>query len=118
MKEPTNYSKFVNELLKPGTDIIMSLDSAKGNLIHLAMGVAGEAGELLDTIKKHTIYNKELDYDNLIEELGDIEFFLQGIRNHFAISREDILKGNIVKLGVRYHEGKYSDKQAQERADK
>lgn len=41
------------------------------HLIHMALGLAGEIGELLDAVKKHVIYGKPLDIVNLSEELGD-----------------------------------------------
>jgi hypothetical protein len=40
------------------------------DLLHGGMGVATEAGELLDVIKKHHAYGKEIDLVNLREEIG------------------------------------------------
>ncbi len=113
-----NYNDFVASITKPGQDILMSLDPRKANLMHMAMLLSGEAGELLDCIKKHVIYDKKLDYDNLIEEMGDIEFALQALRNHFAVDRGTIIDRNIQKLKERFPLGTYSDMQAQQRADK
>lgn len=84
----------------------------------MAKGVAGEAGEIVDCVKRWTVYNKELNRENLIEELGDIEFYLEGIRQRVGITREETLIHNMNKLGVRYSSGSYSDEQAQNRADK
>lgn len=113
-----NYSEFVSSITKPPTDILYSLDTRKANLMHIAFGLSGEAGEYLDAVKKHTIYDKPLDIDNLNEEIGDILFFIQAHCNHFGVSFADLLSMNRQKLEQRYHEGKYSDQQAQERADK
>ena len=84
----------------------------------MAMGVSGEAGELLDAIKKATIYRKPLDKENVIEECGDILFFVQGILNYYAYTLEDAVEENKQKLSKRYSAGKYSNEQAQQRADK
>jgi NTP pyrophosphatase (non-canonical NTP hydrolase) len=81
------------------------------------MGICGEAGELLDSIKKTTIYNKELDIDNIVEELGDLEFYMEMIRQEIDLTREFILIKNISKLEKRYP-NQYSDKDALERKDK
>lgn len=117
-----NYADMVQYLAKPGQDIINSLEPGQAHLLHMIMGVCGEAGELLDALKKHIIYGKQLDMINVIEELGDIEFYLQGIRNELMISRTTCLIANARKLSVgknaRYKAGTYSDKSAQERADK
>ena len=84
----------------------------------MAVGVSGEAGELLDGIKKASIYNKPLDRQNIVEELGDIEFYLEGIRQGAGITRQETIDANIEKLKARYSAGTYSNKAAQERADK
>jgi NTP pyrophosphatase (non-canonical NTP hydrolase) len=127
MKEPMNYSKtdlsktnysaFVETLVKEGQDIIDDLDPSSAHLLHMAVGVAGEAGELLDAIKKMAIYKKPLDVENVIEELGDLYFYMQGIQNALEISRDEIIQSNVDKLKVRYDllTG-YSNKSAQERS--
>ena len=112
------FEKMVGALVKPGQDIIDSLTPGKMNALHMTVGVSGEAGELLDAVKKYVIYNKEVDRENVIEELGDLEFYMEGIRQEFGITREATIAANINKLGKRYSAGSYSDKQAQERADK
>jgi NTP pyrophosphatase (non-canonical NTP hydrolase) len=86
--------------------------------MHMAIGISGEAGELLDAIKKQVIYRKPLDRENVLEELGDLEFYMEGIRQGLGITREQCLEANIAKLGKRYEGMKYTDGAAQERADK
>lgn len=115
--EESTYSEFVSGLAKPGEDILKQLTPEDAHLIHMILGVCGEAGELLDAVKKATIYRKEIDLRNVIEELGDIEFYLQGIRNHFRFSRDEIIEANHGKLSRRYPNG-YSNTAAQARADK
>ena len=111
------YRQFVDQLAKPGDEIAASLTADRAHLLHMVVGISGEAGELLDAVKKHVIYNKDLDMKNVIEELGDLEFYMQGVRNGLGLTRTTILEHNMKKLGARY-EGGYSDKAAQERADK
>lgn len=41
------------------------------HMIHMGLGLAGEFGELLDAVKKHVVYGKEVDITNLTEETGD-----------------------------------------------
>lgn len=115
--QQTAYTTMVRALAKPGADILASLTPAKCHLGHMAMGIAGEAGEILDAIKRHTIYNKDLDRENVIEELGDLEFFQEGVRQILGITREEVLLANTNKLAKRYSAG-YSDQAAQLRADK
>lgn len=103
------YAEFVAKKAKP-----MEL---KDSLCHGALGVCGEAGELADAIKKHWAYNKELDVANVIEELGDLTFYMQLIMNELNITWEEVIQGNIDKLNRRYKE-KYSNEEAINRADK
>jgi NTP pyrophosphatase (non-canonical NTP hydrolase) len=112
------YHDMVSTLAKPGEAIIESLSPEKAHLIHMAIGVSGESGELLDAIKKHVIYNKAVDRENVIEELGDLEFYMEGLRQGLNITREETIHANIAKLGKRYAAATYSDQAAQERADK
>lgn len=108
----------VAALAKPGADIVASLTPEKAHSLHMAVGISGEAGELIDAIKKAAIYNKPLDRENVVEELGDIEFYMEGLRQGLGITRDETITHNKKKLSVRYAGGKYSDKAAQERADK
>jgi NTP pyrophosphatase (non-canonical NTP hydrolase) len=117
MSLPINYSLFVSRLVKSGQDILDSLTPEKCNQWHLASGISGEAGELSDAFKKYIVYNKPLDRENVIEELGDIEFFVEAIRQSIGVTREEVLDANYQKLCVRYNKG-YSDEAAQIRADK
>lgn len=117
-----NYEDMVRDLAKPGDEILASLTPEKAHLLHMAIGAAGEAGELLDAVKKYVIYNKPLDLNNVIEELGDLEFYMEGVRQGVDVTREDVIEANVYKLATgpkaRYKGGKYSDKAAQDRADK
>ncbi len=113
-----NYSDMVKSLAKPGEQILNEIDPSQMHLIHMAIGVSGEAGELLDAVKKSSIYQKTIDRENVIEELGDIEFYLEGLRQGLNITREETIIANKSKLSKRYEGFHYSNKAAQDRADK
>lgn len=112
------HHQLVQALAKPGADITASLTPEPAHLLHMSIGISGEAGELLDAVTKAAIYRKPIDRDNVVEELGDLEFYMEGLRQGLGITREETLKANIAKLSKRYASGKYSNQQAQERADK
>lgn len=113
----TEHAKMVKALAKSGEAIKEEMTPVDAHLFHMAAGISGEAGELLDAIKKAVIYRKELDHTNVVEELGDLEFFMEGLRQGLGITREETLTANIDKLSVRYSGG-YSDAAAKARADK
>ena len=87
------------------------------DLMHAALGLAGEAGEFADAIKKHLIYGRELDRENAIEELGDVLWFVALGCATLGVSMVEVAQGNIDKLRKRYPE-KYEDALAHRRLDK
>jgi NTP pyrophosphatase (non-canonical NTP hydrolase) len=112
------HREMVRALAKPGDDIAKDFDGHKAHLMHMLIGLAGEVGELMDALKRPLIYRSGWDFDNIVEELGDIEFYLQGLRQGLSIKREDTLNANIKKLSKRYAERRYTDAQAIARKDK
>ena len=112
------HSELVAKLAKPGQDIINELSPRKAHCWHMSSALMGESGELFDAVKKWVIYGKKPDRVNIVEELGDIEFYLEGLRVALDITREETLKANIEKLSERYKELTYSNEAAQDRADK
>jgi NTP pyrophosphatase (non-canonical NTP hydrolase) len=118
MNTKVNYAEMVAALVKPGEAIRASLTAEDADLLHVTVGIAGEAGELLDAVKKAVIYRKPIDRENIIEELGDLEFYMERVRQILGITREQTIDGNIAKLSVRYAGLQYSDKAAHDRADK
>jgi NTP pyrophosphatase (non-canonical NTP hydrolase) len=112
------YSDMVAALAKKGEVIANELTAEDAHLLHMTVGVSGEAGELLDAVKKAVIYRKPLDRENVIEELGDLEFYMEGLRQGLGITQQETIDANIAKLSKRYEGLQYSDKSAQLRADK
>lgn len=114
----SKYDEMTAALSKNGSAIIRDLDPEKADLLHMAIGVSGEAGELLDAVKKSAIYGKSLDHKNMVEELGDLEFYMSRIRQIIGVTRDEVLERNFDKLSKRYSDGTYTNSQAQKRMDK
>ena len=113
-----DYGKMVHRLFRDPETIHLTVFQKA--LLHAATGVAGEGGEVLDEVKKHCFTGKELDMLKLVKEMGDVEFYLEAMRQVIGISREEILQANMDKLSGnsgRYSKGYYSDEQAQARKD-
>ena len=112
------YADMVAALAKPGYKILEELQPSDVHLLHMGIGICGEAGELIDALKKAAIYRKPIDRENVIEELGDLEFYMEGLRQSLGIERSETIQANIAKLSKRYESLSYSDQAAQDRADK
>ena len=78
------------------------LDDVKANQAHMALGITCEAGEVADVIKKHYAYGKTLDVQHLVEEVGDIMFYLNGLLAEVDVEWSEVLELNIKKLEARY----------------
>lgn len=46
---------------------------------HMGLGVVGEMGEIVDALKKSHIYGKQLDQVNIVEEVGDVAYYVAGV---------------------------------------
>jgi len=84
------------------------------NILHGAIGLSTESGELLDALKKHIYYGSELDIPNIKEELGDLFFYMALISRELDISFNEIMHTNIEKLKARYSE-KFTQHEAENR---
>lgn len=93
----------------------MSLTQEQAEILHAAMGLVTEAGEIMDAVKKHLIYGKPFDWTNLNEELGDQYWYLAIAHRHLlrkqGVLPSDTMVTNIDKLKERYPEG-YKDADA------
>lgn len=78
------------------------LHSVPVKLLHGAIGCNIEAGELLDTIKKSLFYGNKIDKINIIEELGDITWYMSLIIDELDVTWEEVWEKNIAKLKERY----------------
>lgn len=84
-------------------------------LLHAAMGLETEVGELTDAVKKHIFYGKPLDKVNLFEEGGDIQWYLAILADYLGYcSFSPMQSKNIAKLKERYPE-KFTEEKALER---
>ena len=81
-----------------------------------AIGIAGEAGEVLELIKKGIYHQQGIDIEKLKKELGDLIWYIAGLSTTLGIQLEDVLKGNLHKLEIRYPQG-YTAEDSRKRVD-
>lgn len=74
-------------------------------ILNGALGLAGESGEVVDHIKKVLFQGHELDKEHLVEELGDICWYLAISSKGLGYDLETIFKMNVDKLIERYPNG-------------
>ena len=77
-------------------------------ILHALMGLQTETGELTDAVKRHIFYGAELDKVNLVEEIGDVFWYIAILMDELKVevgdkaSFEHAMKVNIEKLRARY----------------
>ena len=74
-------------------------------LIVSALGLAGEAGEFANLVKKMTAHGHTFDPEALKDELGDVLWYLAEAATAAGLPLEAIAQHNIDKLIKRYPEG-------------
>lgn len=95
----------VNEYQKLAMTTLNRELSDRDILINGVMGLCGEAGEAIDIVKKHLAHGHPLDRSHLIEELGDIAWYIAETATALGVELDDVFAGNIAKLKARYPEG-------------
>lgn len=90
------------------------IDRDMTRILHGAIGAVTESGELIDALKKSIYYGKPLDKVNLVEEVGDVMWYLALILRELDMTFEDAAQININKLRARFGE-KFSEFDAQNR---
>lgn len=92
------YQQLALKTLNPKLD-------KKDVLINGVMGLCGESGETIDIVKKHLAQGHELDKEKIINELGDVAWYLAETAYALDTDLETVLSKNIEKLKKRYPEG-------------
>lgn len=85
------------------------------HLINGALGLAGEAGEVADLVKKMMYQGHEWDFEHIAKECSDCMWYLAEIATAIGFDLSEIMQMNIDKLMKRYPDG-FSAERSQNRA--
>ena len=81
------------------------LQSEQARLAIAGLGLAGEAGEVVDYLKKVIGHGHKLEKDKLVKELGDVLWYVAEICSAIKVDMGDVAQHNIDKLKKRYPDG-------------
>lgn len=104
----------LQEYIEKSSRTSADLESPIMNNLHYTIGMVTEIGELLDVFKKNIAYNKDIDWVNVSEEIGDLCWYLANFVRINNIDLEKIWDINIAKLQARYPD-KFTEYHAQNR---
>ena len=77
----------------------------RDQIANVALGLAGEAGELVDQIKKTLYHGHPPDRDKIADELGDCLWYIAAIASKYGLKLDLIADLNISKLWARFPNG-------------
>jgi len=85
-------------------------------LVISALGLAGEAGEFANIVKKLTAHGHDITQEALADELGDVLWYIAEAATSCGISLGELAQQNVEKLRKRYPEG-FSEERSRNRED-
>lgn len=90
MSQPQiSHPELVKALVKPGAVIAAEMTPTEADLWHAGTGVIGEAVEILEAHMESMINALPIDTDNILEELGDMEFYIEQTRQNLGVERDE-----------------------------
>jgi NTP pyrophosphatase (non-canonical NTP hydrolase) len=83
----------------------MKVYPEKHAIIYPVLGLAGEAGEIAEKVKKWLRGDKELDKHALLLELGDPLWYITSAADDLGFTLQDVINANVEKLQSRKDRG-------------
>lgn len=78
-------------------------------IFHLALGLAGETGEVMEKLKKAVRDNNAViideTTDSIKKELGDVLWYIAVLADYLGVDLQDIAESNLKKLQDRQKRG-------------
>lgn len=97
------------------SDLALRTANGEDMVGNACFGIGGEAGEILDLIKKVRYHGKELDALKLKAEIGDLMWYINILVRSMGYSWSEILEMNIRKLEARYPDLRFDPVRANNR---
>lgn len=79
-------------------------------VIHAALGLASEAGEIAGIVQKWQGQGHALDREALLDELGDVLWFAAKLARMLDVPLSRVMLANVAKLERRYPHGFDADR--------
>lgn len=72
------------------------------NMLNACLGLNGESGEVADLVKKHLFQEHPIKKEKIIEELGDVMWYIALMAETLGVTMDEIAQKNIEKLEKRF----------------
>ena len=95
-----DFNEYQNKALRTA-----GVKEKDGLVLNGVMGLAGESGECIDIMKKHLFQGHELAAAKLLDELGDVLWYIAITAAGLDLTLDEVATYNIEKLNKRYPQG-------------
>ncbi len=95
-----NADEYQRQALRTAPAMFQGLKMANA-----ALGLTGESGEVSDYIKKVLFHGHDLDKTKVMDELGDVLWYVALMADAIEVPLSTIMAANIEKLKARYPDG-------------
>ena len=113
-KETSLFQKHLDEVINPAWNFAGRCDTHRDEVLNAVLGLGGEAGEIVDQVKKEYFHTQKPDpfhRAKLVSELGDSFFYHIKFMALKGITLEECLADNKAKLESRHPElGKVTER--------
>jgi NTP pyrophosphatase (non-canonical NTP hydrolase) len=114
MMKASDYQKKAARTLIDGPDF--EIPDNEIMLVWNAIGLAGEAGEVAELVKKGVFHRHGIDREKMVKELGDVMWYVAALCTKLDMDLGVIMEVNIRKLEERYPSG-FSSQDSKRRVD-
>jgi len=103
-----NFYDYQHQALRTASNRVEGVEAGDERIVlafaYAALGVSGEAGELVGAIKKFLYQGRTWPETRPLvkDEIGDVLWYLSWVANLFSLGLEDCAAANIEKLKKRY----------------
>lgn len=101
------FEEFEASVLTTWRPDAIGLTPREEAILHAAIGLAGEAGEILEHVKKRIFMNRNdfMTIEAMEKEFGDVEYYITALETIFGLTKEQVCQTNNRKLAARYPGG-------------
>lgn len=97
------FTEYMSHALRTwGFKDAITTTEKRDSCLNAALGLAGEAGETVDLIKKVIYHGHPFDADKLKKEIGDVLYYAMILAWSYDLNPDEIVELNVEKLKTRY----------------
>lgn len=93
---------------------IQEHENDKAEIMHWAVGLGEEAGEVLGVVK-HRYFSNDYEPMRMVDELGDALWHISAMAVACGFTLDDIAQYNLLKIRCRYPDGKFDEIRSENR---